>query len=795
MARKMEKAAVLGAGVMGAQIAAHLANAGIPVTLLDIVPPNLSEAEAADPRARTRFAAGALEKMHKMKPAPFFTKAAASRIRVGNLDDHLEWLRDADWIIEAVSENLAIKHALYEKIEPFRKPGSLITSNTSGIPIASLSEGRSEDFRRNFLGTHFFNPPRYMYLVEIIRTPDTDPEAACFASKLCDELLGKGIVYANDSPNFIANRIGIYGFMRTLQVMTEGGFSITEVDKMTGPAIGRPNSATFRTGDLSGLDTTVAVAGTVYNTVPDDECRATFVPPDFIRKMVENKWVGDKAGQGFYKKVKGEKGTEIHELDPATMEYRPQPKVNFQSLNDAKNIADTRERVKTLVYGKDRVGEFLWAVLSDALIYTANRIPEITDDIVQVDNAMKWGYNWELGPFETWDAIGVEKSVARMEAEGKTIPALVKDMLASGRKSFYAHDGAKTTVYVPARKEAVEVSDRPGVVLLKSVRERTPVIKKNPGATLLDIGDGVACLEFHSKMNTIGGDTIAMINFAVKEVAQNFTGLVVGNQGDNFSAGANLMMALMSAQEGEWDELNAMIRTFQNTVMSLRYSDKPVVVAPFGMTLGGGCEMTLHADRVRMAAETYIGLVEVGVGLLPAGGGTKEMLVRSHDRAKGTDADLFAFIKEVFQNIATAKVSTSAEEARGLGYLRDTDHVTMNRARLIADAKQTVLALALEGYRKPAQRTDILALGESALATLKLGAHQMMRAGFATEHDVKIATKVAKVLTGGDLNHPTFVSEQHLLDLEREGFLSLLGERKTQERIQHTLKTGKPLRN
>ncbi len=793
MARKMEKAAVLGAGVMGAQIAAHLANAGIPVVLLDIVPPDAPP--EADVNVRNRLALAALERLQRQKPAPLFLNRYIARIRVGNFEDHLDWLTDADWIIEAVTENLAIKRALYEKIEPFRKPGSLITSNTSGLPIASLAEGRSDDFRRNFLGTHFFNPPRYMYLVELIRTPDTDPEAACFASKLCDELLGKGIVYANDRPNFIANRIGIYGFMRTIQVMMEMGLSITEVDKMTGPAIGRPNSATFRTGDLSGLDTTVAVAQTLYEAVPDDECRALFVPPDFIRQMVERRWIGDKAGQGFYKRVQTETGRDILELDYQTLEYHPQPKVNFPSLEEAKRIGDVRERLRFLVNGQDKVGRFLWAVIGDALVYAANRIPEITDDLLQVDRAMKWGYNWELGPFETWDALGVTETVKRLEADGKPIPPLVTDLLTTGKTSFYAAQDGTPTVFVPARKAHVPIPERVGVIVLKSVKERTGVIKKNPGASLIDIGDGVACLEFHTKMNALGADTISMIQFAVREVAQNFVGLVVGNQGENFSAGANLMMMLMGAQEGEWEELDQAVRTFQNAVMSLRYSPKPTVVAPFGLTLGGGCEMTLHADRVRAAAESYIGLVEVGVGLLPAGGGTKEMLVRCADRARGTEADLMVFIKEAFQNIMLAKTSTSAEEARELGYLRPTDGVTMNRDRLIADAKQTVLALALEGYRQPLPRTDIPAVGEAGLALLKLGLHQMLRAGYATEHDVLIGSKVAKVLTGGDLNHPSTVSEQDLLDLEREGFLSLLGERKTQERIQHTLKTGKPLRN
>ena len=793
MSYQIRKAAVIGSGTMGGGIAALLAGVGVETLLLDIP---ARDSQPGDPPAkRQAIVLENVKRLGSSRPAQLFSSADLDLIRTGTIDDDLERVHDADWVIEVVVEKLDVKRALMAKLAEVVGPNAIISTNTSGLPIQSIADGLSDDFKRRFLGTHFFNPPRYMYLVELIRTPDTDPEASCFASKLCDELLGKGIVYANDRPNFIANRIGIYGFMRTIQVMMEMGLSITEVDKMTGPAIGRPNSATFRTGDLSGLDTTVAVAQTVYESIPEDECRALFVPPDFIRQMVERRWVGDKAGQGFYKRVQTEAGREIYELDYRTMEYRPQPKVNFPSLEEAKRISDPRERLRFLINGKDTVGQFLWSVIGDALVYTANRIPEITDDLVQVDRAMRWGYNWELGPFETWDALGVAETVKRLEADGKPIPPLVTDLLSSGKTSFYDKEGTQTVVFVPAKKTHEPVGDRVGVILLKSVKERTGVIRKNAGASLIDLGDGVACLEFHTKMNALGTDTIQMIQFAIKEVAQNFVGLVVGNQGENFSAGANLMMMLMGAQEGEWDELNHAIRTFQNTVMSLRYSPKPTVVAPFGLTLGGGCEMTLHGDRVRAAAESYIGLVEVGVGLLPAGGGTKEMLVRCADRARGTEADLMVFVKEAFQNIMLAKTSTSAEEARELGYLRPTDGITMNRDRLIADAKQTVLALALEGYRQPAMRTDIPALGESGLAVLKLGLHQMLRAGYATEHDVLIGTKVAKVLTGGDLNHPSTVSEQDLLDLEREGFLSLLGERKTQERIQHTLKTGKPLRN
>lgn len=801
MNRKLEKAAVLGAGVMGAQIAAHLANAGVSVTLLDIVPPSLSPAEEAagltlaDPKVRNRFAAQAVENMHKMKLAPFFTREQAALIRTGNFEDHLEWLKDADWIIEAIVERLDLKKALYERIESFRKPGSLITTNTSGIPIGSLSVGRSDDFRTNFLGTHFFNPPRYMHLVEIITTPDTNPEAACFSAGLCDKVLGKGLVYANDTPNFIANRIGIFGILQTIKVMTEGGYSITEVDKMSGPAIGRPKSATFRTADLAGLDTTMLVAGNVYDNAPHDEYRTTFIVPDFFKDMVARKWLGDKTGQGFYKKVQGAGGREILALDYKTMEYVPQPKVSFPSLENAKNISDLGERLRTLVYGKDRVGEFLWPVISETLLYTARRIPEIANDPIQVDKAMRWGFNWEMGPFEMWDALGVEKTVKKLQAEGREIPQLVQDLLNSGRKSWYESEKGVTRVFMPAAKEHVEVPDQSGVIVLKALKDREQVIKKNSGATLVDLGDGVACLEFHTKMNTIGSDTVSMMQQAVKEVEKNFEGLVISNQADNFCAGANLMMVMLAVQEGEWDELNQMIRAFQNANMNLRYSAKPVVVAPFGLTLGGGCEITLHADKVRAAAETYIGMVEVGVGLIPAGGGTKEMLLRSADRIKGSDADLFPYLKDVFTNIATAKVATNAIDARKFGYIRPTDGISMNKDRLIADAKATVLGLVKEGYQQPKQRTDIPALGESALAALKLGAHMLHRGGFASEHDIKIAGKVAYVLTGGDLNHPTKVSEQYLLDLEREAFLSLLGERKTLERIQSLLKTGKPVRN
>jgi 3-hydroxyacyl-CoA dehydrogenase len=801
---RIEKAAVLGAGTMGAQIAAHLANAGVPTLLLDIAPRELTPDEQKkgltleSPEVRNRIARNGLEAAKNSKPAAFFTPDNAALVSIGNFDDDLAKLKDRDLIVEAVVENLDIKRSLYERVEQHRKPGAIVASNTSGIPIHLLAEGRSDDFKQHFLGVHFFNPPRYLHLVEIIRTEWTKPEVSCFLYGFLDERLGKGVVPAKDRPNFIANRIGTFGALYTIKTMLDDGYSIEEVDKMTGPAVGRPKSATFRTFDLVGLDVFTHVIKNLYENLPDDEEREMFVVPEVLAQMVQRGLLGNKTKAGFYRKQKGEGDKrEIWSLDTATLDYRPSEKVKLPALDMAKNVEDLAERIKGLVWAKDRVGAFLWKTVTKTLSYAAKRIPEIADNVVEVDRAMRWGFGWELGPFETWDAIGVEKSVARMKEEGQEIPANVAGMLAAGATSFYKNENGERAYFDFKHGKYVPLADPPGVLILKSVKDRSGVIKKNAGASLIDIGDGVACLEFHSKMNAIGGDTLQMLKFALGEVDKNFVGLVVGNQGPNFCVGANIMLMLMEAQEENWDELDMMARVFQQSTMSLRYSPKPVVVAPFQMVFGGGCEMVLHADRVRAGAETYIGLVEVGVGIIPAGGGTKELLVRTLDSIpKGTsDADPFPFVKRAFETIALAKVATSAEEARALGFLSADDTISMNADRLIADAKKEVLSLAASGYVAPQQRTDILALGEPALATLKLGIHQMKRAGYISDHDAEIGTQLARILTGGDLNHPTRVSEQYLLDLEREAFLKLVSMRKTQERIAQMLKTGKPLRN
>ncbi|HSP64499.1 MAG TPA: 3-hydroxyacyl-CoA dehydrogenase NAD-binding domain-containing protein [Pyrinomonadaceae bacterium] len=787
----VKKAAVLGAGTMGAQIAAHLANAGIPTLLLDIVPRD----DAGD---RNRIARAGFEAAKKSKPAAFFTADLASLVSIGNFEDDLAKLKDCDLIIEAVVENLEIKRQLYEKVEQQRRPGAVIASNTSGIPLKQLAEGRSEDFRAHFVGMHFFNPPRYMHLVELIRTEWTKPEVSCSMFGFLDERLGKGVVVAKDRPNFIANRIGTFGALVTIRAMTEDGYSIEEVDKISGPAAGRPKTATFRTFDLVGLDVFAHVVRNLHENLPDDPEREMFVMPEFITKMIERGLLGNKTKAGFYKRQKGADGKrEILTLDAATLDYRPGQKVKLPSLEMAKNIEDTAERIKALAWAKDRVGAFLWKTLARTLCYTAERIPEIADTVVEIDRAMQWGFNWELGPFEVWDAIGVEKSVAKLKEDGKTVPANVQKMLDSGAKSFYKQENGQRFYFDFPSAKYVPASDSPGTIVLKSLKDRTGVIRKNSGASLIDLGDGVACLEFHSKMNSIGGDTLEMLKIALSEVEKNFVGLVVGNQGQNFSVGANLMLMLMEAQDENWEELDMIGRLFQSSVMSLRYSPKPVVVAPFQMVFGGGCEMVLHADRVRASSETYIGLVEVGVGIIPAGCGTKEMLVRALDSIPKDmkDADPFPFVKRAFETIALAKVATSAEEARGYGFLSEDDSVSMNRDRLIADAKKEVMALAASGYVQPQQRTDILALGNPALATLKLGVHMMKRAGYISDHDALIGEKLARILTGGDLNHETRVSEQYLLDLEREAFLSLIGTRPTQDRIAQMLKTGKPLRN
>jgi 3-hydroxyacyl-CoA dehydrogenase len=785
----IRKAAVLGAGTMGAGIAAHLANAGVPVLLLDIP---LKEDGDRNGTVKSLF-----EAAKKLKPAPFMLAANAELIELGNFEDDMAKIKDCDLVIEAVVERLDVKHKIFGEVDKHRKQGAVIATNTSGIPIASIAEPFSEDFRKHFVGVHFFNPPRYMKLVEVIPGESTDGELACKLSGFLDQRLGKGVVPAKDRPNFIANRVGVYSIMCVLDEMIKQGFTPTEVDQMTGKAIGHASSATFRTSDLVGLDVTAHVVSNLYPAIPDDEERETFKIPEIMQTLLDRKILGDKTGGGFFKKSKDETGKRvILELDLSTLDYKPQAKTKFASIDAAKSIEDIPSRVKALVWGKDNVGQFLWKTTARISCYAANRIPEIADTIVEIDNAIKWGFGWEIGVFEAWDAIGVPESVERMRDEGMAIPANVEAMLASGATSFYRYENGTRSFFDFKTNGYKEIPDRPGVIVLKSVKDRTGVIKSNPGASLIDIGDGVACLEFHSKMNSIGSDTMAMMKFAVDEVERNHVGLVIGNQGGNFSAGANIMMLLLAAQEEEWDDINLMIHTFQQANMRLRYSSKPVVAAPYGLSLGGGCEIPLHADKVRAAGETYIGLVEVGVGLLPGGGGTKEMALRAMDLAKKTpDADPLVFLKKVFEIIGMGKVATSAQEARDWGFLRDSDSISMNGDRLIADAKQEVLNLSAAGYTQPVPRSDIYAMGEAGMSAFRIALHMMKRGGYISEHDEVIGLKIAKILCGGELNHPTYVSEQYLLDLEKEGFLSLCGMKKTQERIAAMLKTGKPLRN
>ncbi|HEX3645486.1 MAG TPA: 3-hydroxyacyl-CoA dehydrogenase NAD-binding domain-containing protein [Vicinamibacterales bacterium] len=729
MAHSIRSAAVLGAGTMGAQIAAHLANAGVPVLLLDLT---------AD------LAREGLKRARALKPDPFFTPESLARITTGGFDTELANLKDADWIMEAVVERLDLKRALLERVEAVRAPGTIVSSNTSGIQIATLAEGRGDDFRTHWLGTHFFNPPRYLRLVEVIPTAETDPAVTGLVSHFCDHRLGKGVVLAKDRPNFIGNHLALYGVMLTLKAVESGRYTIEEIDAMTGPALGRPKSATFRTMDIGGIDILAQVAANLG-----------FELPPFVRAMIEKGWVGEKAGQGFYKRLKSPAGTEIQTLDPATLTYRPKQPARLPSIDAARSIDDTGARITALLHGKDKVGEFLRETLEPTLRYTVKVTPEIAYSDEDVDRVMRWGFGWELGPYEIIEAVGMD----------------------TGRS--------------PRRA----VSRPDGLMILKAARDRQRIVRKNAGASLVDLGDGVLALEFHAKMNALGGDQIQMIHAGVREAAANFTALVVGNEAANFSAGANLMLLLLEAQEGNWDEIDLMIRAFQASTQALRYADVPVIVAPAGLTLGGGCEITLHGDRVQAAAESYIGLVEVGVGLIPGGGGTKEMLARSVDGLPGNPPDLLPYVQRVFETIGFAKVSTSAADARRLGFLGDADRVTMNRERLMADAKEHALERVREGYQRPAPRSAIPVGGESTLAALKLGIHLAWRGGRITDHDAVVGRALANVLAGGALPHQTLVGEQYLLDLEREAFLKLCGQRRTLERIAHTLKTGKALRN
>jgi 3-hydroxyacyl-CoA dehydrogenase len=804
MIQRIQKAVVLGAGTMGARIAAHFANAGLPCLLLDIIPKD------AAPADRNKIVAAGLEAARKSKPAAFFVPRLASKISIGNFEDDLPKISDADWIIEAVAENLEIKRALLAKVAQFRKPGSIVTTNTSGLPVHLIAEGLPEDFQQHWAGTHFFNPPRYMKLVEVIPGPKTSRAVLDTLSDFCDRRLGKGVVIAKDTPNFIANRIGTFSMLNALRLMASLGMTVEEVDACTGPAVGWPKSATFRTADIVGLDVLTHVVKNIYETAPHDESRDSYKVPAIVEEMARRKWLGDKTGQGFYKRMKGGAGEkEILTLDLNTMEYRPRQKARFASIEAGKAIENTRERLRALVgplfegQKTDKAQQFIWGGLSEMCLYAGRRMPEISDHIVDVDRAMRWGFAWELGPFELVDAIGLPAFAEQIKKEGRSLPPILEKALASGRKGFYeSHKGA-TSVFDLASGSMTKVEEPAGILILKNLKDAGREVERNSGASLIDLGDGVVCCEFHSKMNSIGADLIAMIYKGLKRLETDFDAMVVANQATNFSVGANLMLVLVGAQEQEWDELHMGVKQFQNVNLAIKYAAKPVVSAPQGMALGGGCEISLHAAKIHAAAEAYIGLVETGVGLIPGGGGTKEMLIHANENAaSGDDLDLFHTLRPVFENIAMAKVGTSAEECRELGYLRRNDAVSLNRERLVADAKQSALALARGGWKpaasswqEGAQSTQIKVLGEGFLAAAKMAIHLMLRGGYASEYDAHVARKLANILAGGPLSAPQLVSEQYVLDLEREAFVSLCGEKKTQERIAHTLKTGKPLRN
>ena len=800
MKRIIKKVAVLGSGVMGSRIACHFANIGVQVLLLDIVPKELTPDEekkglSLETNAvRNRIVNSSLQAALASNPSPIYRKADARLIQTGNFEDNMKDIATADWTIEVVVENLKIKKIVYDQVEQHRKPGTLISSNTSGIPIHMMLDSRSDDFKKHFCGTHFFNPPRYLKLLEIIPTPETDQSVVDFLMHYGDLYLGKTTVLAKDTPAFIANRVGIYAIMQGLQVMNKLGLNVDEVDRISGPIIGRPKSATFRTLDVVVLDTLANVANGLYQTGEKDESRELFQLPDYLQKMVENKWLGDKTGQGFYKKTKDAQGkTEILTLDLNTLEYGPKQRAKFQSLEMLKPIEDLKKRVKAFSQQKDKAAQFFNESLYGLFQYVGNRIPEISDELYRIDDAMRAGFGWELGPFEYWDAIGVREGVQRMTEAGYKPAAWVEELLNNGKESFYIVQEGQRRYYDINSKEYKAIPGAENFIILNNLRENK-VVWKNSGATILDLGDGILNVEFHTKMNTMGGDVIQGLMKGVELAEKDFRGMVVGNQGANFSAGANLGLVYMYALEQEYDEINFMIRQFQDAMMRMRYSAIPVVGAPHGLTLGGGCELNLHCDHVQAAAETYMGLVEFGVGVIPGGGGTKELTMRAADMYADGDIE-YNDLKNVFLTIGMAKVSTSAKEAIDLGYMRKSDGITINSNRLIADAKAQAILLAEAGYTKPVQRTNIKVQGKGGLGMFLTGANAMFTGRYMSEHDLKISQKLAYVMCGGDLSAPTEVSEKYLLDLEREAFLSLTGERKTLERIQSILTTGKPLRN
>ena len=794
--RKINKIAIIGSGIMGSGIACHFANIGVEVLLLDIVPRELNDQEKKqgltldDKVVRNRLVNDALKTALKSKPSPIYCQKFAQRITTGNIEDDIAKVKDVDWIMEVVVERLDIKKQVFETLEKHRTPGTLITSNTSGIPIKFMCEGRSEDFQKHFCGTHFFNPARYLKLFEIIPGPKTDKAVLEFLDGYGEQFLGKTSVIAKDTPAFIGNRIGIFGIQSLFHQVKELGLTVEEVDKLTGPVIGRPKSATFRTVDVVGLDTLVHVANGIYENCPNDEAHELFKLPDFISKMMENKWLGSKTGQGFYKK----EGKTITVLDLNTLEYREKKRAKFATLELTKTIDNVIDRFKVLVGGKDKAADFYRKNFAAMFAYVSHRIPEISDELYKIDDAMKAGFGWEHGPFQIWDAIGVQKGIEIMESEGHSPSQWVLDMLKSGNSSFYTIENGATLAYSISNKTQEKIPGQDAFIILDNIRKSKEVFK-NSGVVIEDLGDGILNCEFQSKMNTIGGDVLAGLNKAVDLAEQNFEGLVIGNQGANFSVGANIGMIFMMAVEQEYDELNMAIKYFQDTMMRMRYSSIPTIAAPHGMTLGGGCELSLHADKVVAAAETYIGLVEFGVGVIPGGGGSKEMAMRASDSFRKNDVEL-NILQEYFLTIGMAKVATSAYEAYDLGILqKGKDVVVVNKDRQIATAKAYAKLLANQGYSTPVRRKDVKVLGKQALGMFLVGTDAMQASKYISEHDKKIANKLAYVMAGGDLSEPTMVSEQYLLDIEREAFLSLCTERKTLERIQHMLKTGKPLRN
>lgn len=791
MKRVIKQVAVLGSGVMGSRIACHFAGIGVQVLLLDMVPKEATE--STKPAERNKLVNDALQAAVKSNPSPVYHKDVLKRITTGNFDDNMKEIAKADWIIEVVVERLDIKKIIYEKVEQFRKPGTLITSNTSGIPIHMLSEGRSADFKQHFCGTHFFNPPRYLRLLEIIPTPDTDPAVTDFLMHYGDLHLGKTTVLCKDTPAFIANRIGVFSIMSIFHIMEKQGLSIDEIDLLTGPIIGRPKSATFRTADVVGIDTLVKVAKGVADNCPTDEAASIFAIPAWLEKMVAQNWLGDKTGQGFFKKVKSEKGKEILTLNLQSMEYAPRVKAKYASIEAAKPIDSLKQRISMLNEAPDKAGSFYRAFHYSLFSYISHRIPEISDEMYRVDDAMMAGFGWEIGAFETWDLLGVAKTIEKMKAAGVSVAAWVEEMLAAGHTSFYKVQDGKRYCYDVASKSYKALPGGDAFLVMNHKADK--LVWKNSACKVYDLGGDVAGLEWSTKMNSMGGEVLEGINKAIGIAEDKFKGLVIANDGPNFSAGANVGMIFMLAIEQEYDELDMAIRMFQNTMMRARYSSVPVVTAPHGLTLGGGCELNLHADKICAAAETYIGLVELGVGLIPGGGGTKEFVLRASDEMHEDEPETIT-LKNRFFAIATAKVATSAHEGLGMGILRKgQDEIILNTGRRIEAARQSVIELYDGGYQTPLQRKDIKVLGKSGLGAMYAGIHAMWRGGYATDHDLTVAKKLAYVMCGGDLSEPTLVSEQYLLDLEREAFLSLCGEKKTLERIQSLLKGGKPVRN